>query len=513
MKPSERVVIVDFGSQYTQLIARRVREQHVYCEVMPPWVETQHLRELEPRALILSGGPASVTERGAPPFNEEILDLGVPILGICYGMQLLAQHFGGLVEPALEREYGRAELEIEGADPLFEGVPAKSVVWMSHGDRVSRLPRGFEILGTSANSPLAAVRDEQRHIYGLQFHPEVAHTEAGALILSNFVHRIVGLEGSWTIGEFVDTEIPDLRRRIGDDDVICGVSGGVDSTVVAVLLHRAIGNQLHCFSVDNGLLRTGELEEVRHIFEQVLQIPLEVIDESALFLRRLRGIEDPEKKRVIIGHTFIEAFEQAAARIPGTRFLAQGTLYPDVIESVSVWGPSATIKTHHNVGGLPERMHLEVVEPLRELFKDEVREVADRLGIPRELSRRHPFPGPGLAIRVLGEVTAERLAILREADRIVLEEIRNAGWYEKLWQAFAVFLPVRAVGVMGDSRTYEHVIAVRCVTSRDAMTADWAALPAELLGVISTRLINEVSGVNRVVYDISSKPPATIEWE
>ncbi|MEE9279912.1 MAG: glutamine-hydrolyzing GMP synthase [Myxococcota bacterium] len=513
MKPSQRVVIVDFGSQYTQLIARRVREQHVYCEVLPPWVEPERLRELEPKALILSGGPASVIQENPPPFHEEILDLGVPILGICYGMQLLAQHFGGLVETAREREYGRAELELVAADPLIDGVPATSVVWMSHGDRVSRLPEGFEVLATSKNSPFAAVRDERRRIYGLQFHPEVAHTEAGTQILANFLQRIAGLEGTWSMDEFISSEIAALRGRIGSASVICGVSGGVDSTVVAALLDRAVGAQLHCFMVDNGLLRAGEVDEVRQTFERELDIPLATIDSSELFLRRLRGVEDPEKKRVLIGHSFIEAFERAAERIPDARFLAQGTLYPDVIESVSVWGPSATIKTHHNVGGLPERMQFEVVEPLRELFKDEVREVADRLGIPRELSRRHPFPGPGLAIRILGEVTAERLAILRASDRIVLEEVRRAGWYDKLWQAFAVFLPVRAVGVMGDARTYEHVIAVRCVSSRDAMTADWAALPPELLGAISNRLINEITGVNRVVYDISSKPPATIEWE
>ncbi len=513
MTPSERVVIIDFGSQYTQLIARRVREEHVYCEVVPPWVETQRIRELDPQALILSGGPASVTRDDAPPFTEDVLDLGVPILAICYGLQLLAKHFGGLVKTAAQHEYGRAELELQCTDPLFEGVPAKSVVWMSHGDRVEQLPPGFRVLGTSANSPIAAIRDESGRIYALQFHPEVAHTEAGTRILHNFLHRIAGLEGRWSMQEFIDAQLTDLRARIGGAAIVCGVSGGVDSTVVAALLQQAVGSQLHCFSVDNGLLRAGEVEEVRQIFERELSIPLEVIDEADLFLARLRGIEDPEKKRVIIGHTFIETFERAAARIPHAKFLAQGTLYPDVIESVSVWGPSATIKTHHNVGGLPELMQLEIVEPLRELFKDEVREVADRLGISRRLSRRHPFPGPGLAIRVLGEVSAERLAILRESDRIVLEEIQKAGWYDKLWQAFAVFLPVRTVGVMGDARTYEHVIAVRCVTSRDAMTADWAALPPELLGSISNRLINEVAGVNRVVYDISSKPPATIEWE
>ena len=514
MSPSERVVIVDYGSQYTQLIARRVREQHVYCEVVPPWVETEEVRRARPAALILSGGPASVTHEDAPPFNEEILELGIPVLGICYGMQLLARHFGGLVESAAEREYGRAELELcEPGDPLFDGVPARSVAWMSHGDRLARLPADFRVLATSANSPFAAVRRADAPLYGLQFHPEVVHTEAGTRILANFLGPIAGLRGTWSMDEFVDVQVAELRERIGDAAVICGVSGGVDSSVVAALLHRAIGQRLHCLLVDNGLLRAGEAAEVARTFEDHLKIPLRVVDASELFLERLAGVEDPEKKRVAIGHTFVEVFERAAADIPEAQFLAQGTLYPDVIESVSVWGPSATIKTHHNVGGLPERMRLDLIEPLRELFKDEVREVADRLGIPHVLSRRHPFPGPGLAIRVLGEVTRERLAMLREADRIVIQEIRRAGWYDRLWQAFAVFLPLRTVGVMGDARTYEHVIAVRCVSSRDAMTADWAALPPELLGAISNRLINEVAGVNRVVYDVSSKPPSTIEWE
>ena len=480
---------------------------------MPPWVETEQVRSLAPQALILSGGPASVIQEGSPRINEEILDLGVPVLGICYGMQLIVQHLGGRVEPSSEREYGRAELQVRGEDELMAGVPERSVVWMSHGDRVTGLPEGFRVIGTSDNSEFAAIRHEQRPIYGLQFHPEVAHTEAGSTLLGNFLERIAGLSGSWTMDEFIETELAGLRDRVGDATVICGVSGGVDSTVVAALLHRAIGDQLACFCIDNGLMREGEIAEVRQIFEQDLEIPLKVVDAQDLFLDRLRSIEDPEKKRVLIGHTFVEEFERAARAYPEARFLAQGTLYPDVIESISVWGPSATIKTHHNVGGLPERMHLEVVEPLRMLFKDEVREVADRLGIARHVSRRHPFPGPGLAVRLLGEVSRERLDILRQADRIVLEEIRAAGWYDRLWQAFAVFLPVRSVGVMGDARTYEHAIAVRCITSRDAMTGDWAQLPPDLLGRISNRVINEVSGINRVVYDISSKPPATIEWE
>jgi GMP synthase (glutamine-hydrolysing) len=510
----EQVLIVDYGSQYTQLIARRVREQHVYCEIVPPWVDTEHVRSRAPRALILSGGPSSVTAEDAPPLNEDVLELGVPILGICYGEQLLVEHFGGRVEPASEREYGRAELRIESPDdPLFRGIDVSSVVWMSHGDRIAALPLGFRVLGTSENSPFAAIRHAERPIWGLQFHPEVVHTSCGKSLLQNFLFGIAGLSGSWSMEEFIDAEVAEVRRRVGDARVVCGVSGGVDSTVVAALLRRAIGEQLHCIFVDTGLHRAGEAEEVAQIFEHQLEIPLETVDAHALFLERLAGVVDPEKKRVVIGHTFVEAFELASRRLEDARFLAQGTLYPDVIESVSVWGPSATIKTHHNVGGLPERMHLELVEPLRELFKDEVRAVADRLEVPRALSRRHPFPGPGLAVRIVGEVTQEALEILRAADRIVLEEIRRADWYDRLWQAFAVFLPVRSVGVMGDARTYEHAICVRCVQSVDAMTADWAPLPPELLGRISNRIINEVSGVNRVVYDISSKPPATIEWE
>ncbi len=515
---SETVVVVDYGSQFTQLIARRIREFHVYCEIVPPWVELERVRALAPKAVVLSGGPASVFAADAPKLNAALLELGVPVLGICYGLQLLMQALGGRVEPAARheagREYGRAELvRSDLADPLLEGVPHSSTVWMSHGDLIAKLAPGFEVIATSASCPFAAVRNRERRLWGIQFHPEVAHTEFGARLLENFLLHVAGLHGSWTMDEFISSQIASLRQRIGERSVVCGVSGGVDSTVVAVLLHRAIGERLHCIFVDNGLLRAGEREEVERSFVRELGIPLVTLDETERFLRNLRGIEDPEKKRVVIGHTFVAAFERAASFIPDAHFLAQGTLYPDVIESVSVFGPSATIKTHHNVGGLPERMKLEVVEPLRELFKDEVREVGDRLGVPRALSHRHPFPGPGLAIRVLGEVTRERLSMLRAADRIVTDEIREAGWYDKLWQAFAVFLPIRSVGVMGDGRTYDHAIAVRCVTSRDAMTADWAHMPHELLGRISSRITNEVSGINRVVYDISSKPPATIEWE
>ncbi len=514
MAAAERAIVVDYGGQYTQLIARRIRELHVYCEIVPPWVTTERLREIAPRAVVLSGGPASVYAADAPKTNPEVFRLGVPTLGICYGMQLLMQELGGKVEPAGAREFGRAELErSDSTDSLLAGVPARSNVWMSHGDRVTALGRGFETIATSVNCPFAAVRSADGKIYGLQFHPEVVHTEHGAKMLENFLIQVAGLRGTWTMDEFIASETQRLRARIGSDHVVCGVSGGVDSTVVAVLLHRAIGEQLHCFFVDNGVLRAGEREEVEKIFRDDLGIPLVTLDEGEKFLRHLRGVEEPEKKRVVIGHTFVAAFERAASKIANAKYLAQGTLYPDVIESVSVHGPSATIKTHHNVGGLPEVMKLEIVEPLRELFKDEVREVGDRLGVPRALSRRHPFPGPGLAIRVVGEVTKERLAILRAADKIVQDEIRAAGWYEKLWQAFAVFLPIRSVGVMGDYRTYENTIALRCVTSRDAMTADWAPLPHELLAKISSRITNEVHGVNRVVYDISSKPPATIEWE
>jgi GMP synthase (glutamine-hydrolysing) len=514
VRPSEHVLIVDYGSQYTQLIARRIREQQVYCEVVPPWVETAHVVESRPGALVLSGGPGSVSKSEAPSLNEDLLELDIPVLGICYGQQLLVSHFGGRVEPATEREYGRATLRlVEPEDPLFEGVPAESVVWMSHGDGVVGLPDGFRVLGTSGNSPFAAIRQGDRPVYGLQFHPEVSHTQAGERILRNFLRKVAGLVGTWTLEGFIESKVRELREQIGDRHALCGVSGGVDSTVVAALLHRAIGKQLHCILIDNGLLRADEAREVVQSFEEDLHIPIELVEASALFLKRLRSVEDPEKKRVVIGHTFIEAFETAARQIPDARFLAQGTLYPDVIESISVWGPSATIKTHHNVGGLPERMHLELVEPLRDLFKDEVRAVGRKLGIPETALQRHPFPGPGLAIRILGEVTSERLETLRRADRIVVQEIVQADLYDALWQAFAVFLPVRSVGVMGDARTYEHVIAVRCVTSRDAMTADWATLPAEVLASISSRIINEVEGVNRVVYDISSKPPATIEWE
>jgi len=511
----DRVLILDFGSQYTQLIARRIREQHVYCEIHPHRLSADEVRAWRPAGIVLSGGPASVLDPGAPDMDLGILDLGVPVLGICYGLQLLARRLGGVVEKAVQREYGRAQLKREREDVLLEGLPGgvERTVWMSHGDRVLRLPPGFVVLATSEGSPFAAVRHVERPIWGIQFHPEVSHTEGGRELLAHFVQRICGCGGTWTVEAFVDEAVERVRTQLAGARAICALSGGVDSAVAAALVHRAIGDRLTCLFVDHGLLREGERAEVERIFRDALGIPLRTLDASALFLGRLRGVIDPEQKRRIIGHAFIEAFEAEAAKLDQVDFLVQGTLYPDVIESVSVRGPSATIKTHHNVGGLPETMRLRLVEPLRELFKDEVRAAGRRLGLPESLIGRHPFPGPGLAIRVIGEVTAERLAILRRADAILIEEIRRAGLYDRIWQAFAVFLPLQSVGVMGDERTYEHAVALRCVASLDGMTADWYPLPHEVLARISSRITNEVKGVNRVVYDVSSKPPATIEWE
>jgi GMP synthase (glutamine-hydrolysing) len=510
----DRILILDFGGQTTQLIARRIREQQVYCEIHPPTQGAAALRAFAPAGVILSGGPASVFAPGAPKLDPAVLALGVPVLGICYGEQLFAHQLGGLVEKADEREFGRALLKLEREHPLFAGLPgSERTVWMSHGDRVLRLPPGFEVIATSDGSPFAAVADRARRLVGVQFHPEVAHTDGGERMLWNFVHGMCGCEGSWTASAFVDEAIERVRTQMGGGRAVCGLSGGVDSSVAAALVQRAIGERLTCILVDHGLLREGEREQVEREFREHLGMRLVTVDASARFLAALAGVSDPERKRRIIGHLFIEIFEEEARRLGGADFLVQGTLYPDVIESVSVRGPSATIKTHHNVGGLPERMQLQLVEPLRELFKDEVRAAGRRLGLPEVLVGRHPFPGPGLAIRVMGEVTPERLAVLRRADAILIEEIRRAGLYDSIWQAFAVYLPVQSVGVMGDERTYENAIALRCVTSVDAMTADWARLPYELLAVVSNRITNEVKGVNRVVYDVSSKPPATIEWE
>lgn len=510
----ERVLILDFGSQYTQLIARRVRESHVYCEIHPFNMGMESIKAFRPKGIILSGGPSSVHEQGAPFSDPAIFELGVPVLGICYGMQLMARQLGGSVERADRREYGPATIDIDVPDELFRDIEREGVrVWMSHGDRILELPAGFSILAHSENSPAAAMGNSERRLYGVQFHPEVVHTPCGKDILDNFLFRTCRCRATWTMKSFVESAVASIREQVGDDQVICALSGGVDSSVVAVLLHNAIGPRLHCIFVNNGLLRKGEAESVQRIFRDHFSINLIYADASDLFLERLQDITDPERKRKIIGNLFVELFEKEAGRLENVKYLAQGTLYPDVIESVSFKGPSATIKTHHNVGGLPERMDLKLIEPLRELFKDEVRMLGRELGLPERIIMRHPFPGPGLAIRTIGAVTPESLEILRDADRIILEEIEASGWYDHVWQAFAVLLPIRSVGVMGDERTYDQVVAVRAVESVDAMTADWARLPYEVLQRISNRIINEVKGVNRVVYDISSKPPGTIEWE
>jgi GMP synthase (glutamine-hydrolysing) len=514
---TDRVLILDFGSQVTQLIARRLRENGVYCEIHPFSLAPERVKGFEPKAIILSGGPASVHEANSPRAPQAVFEMGVPVLGICYGFQTMCEQLGGRVTGSDQREFGRAFIEVTGESALFEGLwpkGAREQVWMSHGDRVDALPPGFRSVAVSEGAPFASTADDRRRFYGVMFHPEVVHTPQGGALLKNFTHHVAGCRGDWTMAAFREQAIGRIRAQVGTGRVVCGLSGGVDSAVAAVLIHEAIGTQLTCIFVDTGLLREAEGEEVVSLFRNHYNIPLVHRDAGALFLEKLAGIADPEQKRKIIGATFIDVFEEEGRKIGGADYLAQGTLYPDVIESVSfTGGPSVTIKSHHNVGGLPERMKLKLVEPLRELFKDEVRALGRELGLPESMVKRHPFPGPGLAIRIPGEITAEKLALLRKADAIYLEEIRAAGLYDAIWQAFAVLLPVRTVGVMGDGRTYDYACALRAVTSTDGMTADYFPFPHEFLGRVATRIINEVRGINRVTYDITSKPPGTIEWE
>jgi len=512
--PEQSIAILDFGSQYAQLIARRVREQHVYCEILPCTISADALAKLAPRGIILSGGPASVYADAAPTYDPTILELGVPILGICYGMQLSCQMLGCHVKAATEREYGRATITADTTSPLFAGIARETIVWMSHGDQVEQLADDFEVIAQTRTCPNAAVKHRHSNFYGVQFHPEVVHTQHGAEILSNFVYSICGCEGRWRMTSYAQRAIEEIRREVGDSRALCGVSGGVDSAVVAALAHRAIGDQLLCVFVDSGTLRLNEVKQVREVFQRHLDIPLHFVDAADQSLDALEGVTEPEEKRKTIGEVFIRVFEQVSRENRDVKYLMQGTIYPDVIESLSpLGGPSATIKSHHNVGGLPQRLNLKIVEPLRYLFKDEVRELGHDVDVPPEILKRHPFPGPGLAVRVLGAVTRQRMDVLRKADAIFIDELRASGWYDRVSQAFVVLLPVSSVGVMGDERTYENVAAIRCVDTADYMTADWSPLPRDLLATVSSRIINEVRGVNRVVYDISSKPPSTVEWE
>ena len=518
MISNDRVLIIDFGSQVTQLIARRVRESAVYCEVHPfNKIDVKIISDFAPRAVILSGGPASVLDTDTPRAPDELFELDIPVLGICYGQQTMVEQLGGKVQASEHREFGRAIIKVTDKCALFDDVwseGAEEEVWMSHGDRVDVLPGGFKVVGVSDGAPFAAIANDERRFYGFQFHPEVVHTPRGAELLRNFTHGIAGCTGDWTMAAFRDQEVERVRAQVGDGKVICGLSGGVDSTVVAVLLHEALGDQLTCVFVDTGMMRLNEAEEVVGLFKDHYNIPLVHRDASDLFIEKLKDVKDPERKRKIIGATFVDIFEEEANKVGGADFLAQGTLYPDIIESVSFQGgPSVTIKSHHNVGGLPERMEMDLVEPLRELFKDEVRALGRELGLPEKFVGRHPFPGPGLAIRIPGQITKENLDLLRKADAIFLEEIRNAGLYDDIWQAFAVLLPVQTVGVMGDARTYDRVCALRAVTSTDGMTADFYPFEMRFLGRAANRIINEVRGINRVVYDVTSKPPGTIEWE
>ncbi len=511
---NEQIVILDFGSQYTQVIARRIRECSVYSTILPYNTPVKEIKRLAPKGIILSGGPASIYAKGSPKPDKKILALGIPVLGICYGLQVLGHFLGGKVEQGLKKEFGKGTLRLKKASPLFRGLPKSLQVWNSHGDKITRLPKGFEPVAVTENSDYAVVQDLKRSLFGLQFHPEVVHTPRGKKVIENFVRKVCGCGRTWTMRNYVDQAIDDIRATVGDEKVILGLSGGVDSSVAAALIHRAIGKQLTCIFVNNGLIRAKEEEAVRDLFGRNFSMRLQVENASSEFLKKLKGVTNPERKRKIIGATFIKVFQAATKRAGKAKFLAQGTLYPDVIESVPIAGnPAALIKSHHNVGGLPKNMKFELLEPLKCLFKDEVRLLGEELGLPKEVVHRQPFPGPGLAVRILGDVTRERLRILREADAIVVEEMKATDWYYKIWQSFAVLLPVRSVGVMGDERTYEYTVAVRAVESKDGMTADWVKLPYDILERLSNRIINEVKGANRVCLDISSKPPATIEWE